>query len=336
MIEYKFFPLSLSGKDAFTEASREELRVLLALIEANGRAEDTNALAALASVSKARCSAALVLWEEAGVIKKAADSEHIPTITEEFEERFRIGEIQEESSLNVAKSIRDNNLHDLINECAAIMNRSSLTTSEVKNITALYEQYALSEEYILTLAAYIAESGRLTVTKLINKATDLATNEVETIEALKDYITKREADNRVEREFRKIFEIKGRSTSRKEKEYFKKWSSVYGYYTEIVGEAYQITLDNAQKKSPAYADKILTRWYETGCKTLSECISRYEADGIEIKEAAKKRKETASAVGASAKTKKEPERYGNFDVNDAFMKALDRSYGTSDKEKTDS
>lgn len=320
MNTYIYTPLSVSDKDAFSEASKEELRVLLALIECDGRFENIDTLAALARTSKARASSALVFWQEARVITAG---ESVPTITEEFEERLDAGKIREESSSAVAGSIRSEALADMISECAALMSRAALNTTEIKQLTALHEQYALSAEFIVTLAAYLSEKGKLTVTKLVNKAIKLTEREIETIETLEEYIAEKDGESEVEREFRRIFGIYGRALSPVEKECFKKWSSEYGYYTEIVQEAFSIAASYALRGLVKYVDKLLTRWYEAGCRTLAECKARYEADEAEMK--------SKNTFGTkSGNTKKSTERYGDFDAEQAFLKALERSYGSSE------
>ena len=319
ILSYICAPLKISDKEAFCEASREELRVLLALIEKNGMAFDMDEIASLSKTSKTRAASALVFWEEAGVIRKST-----PTITEEFEERLKLGEIREESAKDVAKHIRNSGLADMITECAALMKRSALNSAEIKQLTALNEQYALSEEFILTLAAYLSERGRLTVTKLVNKAIKLTEREIDNPKALEAYIIERESESEAEREFRKLFGIYGRAPSKTEKECFKKWSKDYGYFTEIVGEAYDIAVTNATRGHISYADKLLSRWFETGCRTLADCKLRYEAD-----EAEKKAKKQAEK---EPKLKKKTERYGDFDAEEAFLKALERSYGEDSKQ----
>ena len=207
----------------------------------------------------------------------------------------------------------------MISECATLMKRSAFSSAEIKDLTALYEQYGLSEEFIVTLAAYLAEQGRLTVTKLINRAIKLTERDIDNVKALEAYIVERESDSEAEREFRRLFGIYGRAPSKTEKECFKRWSKDYGYFTEIVGEAYDIAVTCATRGHLSYADKLLTRWYETGCRTLAQCRERYEADELEKK--AKKDSKKAK----SSENKKE--RYGDFDVEEAFLKALERSYG---------
>lgn len=320
MTEYIISPLHVTDKEAFFEASSEELRVLIALIEAGGKIENIKELSAVAKASVARTSSALIFWKEAGVIR---EGERVQTITEEFEERIEAGKIREVEAKEVAKSIRRANLADMISEVGVLMKREALNSGEIKDLTALYEQYGLSEEYIVTLAAYLAERGRLTITKLVNKAIRLTEREIDTPKALETYIIERESDSEAEREFRKLFGIYGRAPSKTEKECFKKWSKDYGYFTDVVGEAYDIAVTNATRGHVTYADKLLTRWYETGCRTLSDCKQRYADDEAE-------KKSQKQAKTGEKKTKKETERYGDFDTNEAFLKALERSYGSFD------
>ncbi len=324
MTEYDIFPLSVCDTDSFSEASKEELRVLLALIETSGRFSDTDELSRLSKTSKARCAAALVFWQEAKVIREPSDR---PKITDEFEERIKSGEIRETDAKEVAVSIKNAGLADMIAECASLMRRAALNSAEVKDLTALYEQYGLSEEYIVTLAAYIAEHGRLTVTKLINKAIRLTEREIDTPQALEAYIIERESDSEAEREFRKLFGIYGRAPSKTEKECFKKWSRDYGYFTEIVGEAYDIAVTSSTRGHLSYTDKLLTRWFEAGCRTLAECKEQYGKDEEE-----KRAKKAAESKEKKAQGKPAV-RYGNFDPDEAFLKALERSYGPSEAHK---
>ncbi len=329
MIDYSVLPLSLTGKEEFTEASREELRTLLALIESNGRYDSDENLAKRASVSKARALSALVFWEEAGVITPRAEGESSlenltrPTVTEEFEERIELGEISEESAVKVAKDIRDNDLKELLNECALIMDKPALSTAEAKQISAIYTQYALGEEYIITLAAYIAQKGKLTAQRLAIEAEKLVKRGIDCTEALEKYIMQKENESGAEWEFKHLLGIYNRNLSKSEQEYVNKWYYDFGYSAEVIGEAYDLTVVNTSKPSLPYMDKLLTHWKDSGCKTAEECRALTERERAEIK--------ATEATGEKSKRtstpKKQTPRYGDFDVNDAFKKALQRSYG---------
>ena len=70
---FSYTPLHVSDNPAFREASAEELRVLLFVIEAGGIA-DTERIARAAGVSAPRVSSSLTLWQEAGVITEVTDA----------------------------------------------------------------------------------------------------------------------------------------------------------------------------------------------------------------------------------------------------------------------
>ncbi len=319
MTEYKFNAAALTSSEAFTEASREELRVLLALIASSGRVESDDELAKAASVSRGRASASLVFWEDSGVI---AECDGIPTITEEFEERVELGKLNTGTAVSAAKSVRDNELAALISECATLMQRPALNTEEIKIINALYTEYALDEEYIITLAAYINDKGKLTATRLGTEAEKLVKRGIDTAEKLMEYIEEKASESSDEWEFRHLLGIYNRTLTKSEQDYVKKWYGDFGYSEDIIGEAYDITVRNTGKLSLPYMDTLLTSWQESECKTLEECRAAVEKD--RVARAVEEKQKTPPKMPRTPKT---TPRYGNFDPLEAFEAALKRSYG---------
>lgn len=309
--------LKILKDPAFLEASRDELRVLLALL-ANKKLS-TDEIAVICGISHARASSAVILWSELGVLNESTS----PSITEEFEERLSRGEIEEETSKKVAADIRDYGLKNVIDECARLMNKAVLSSSEIKKIAALRTQYALSDEYILVLAAHLSEKNKLTTPRLVDEALKLVGKEIDTVEALEAHIKICESENGIIRELKNVLSLGGRNLSPKEKELLTKWSKEYGYFTEIVTFAYNICVDNIHTVRLSYIDKVLTRWYESGCRTISEC--RAKSEEIKYDFSTKREKKNTPK-----KTAEKP-RYGDFDVKDAFQRALERSYGKEDK-----
>ena len=317
MAKYSLTSHKFSRVPAFYEASAEELRVLLSVIETEGEDIGREELSRKSGVAGARLAASLVFWTEAGIIKEDGKR----SVTEEFEERFDALELKEERSVEVAKTIRSDKLYDMFSEISALMNRPMLNNREIKELTALYKQYGLSEEYILAVAKLVESKGALTVTKIVNRAYKLYEKEIYTYEELEEYIKETESNSGVEFEFRKIFGITSRALTKSEKDYFRKWSREYGYYIDIVSEAFDIAASNADKNYVKYADKILSKWFEAGLRTLSECRAFYDRERAEIAEQRKKKKETAKSA-----QKKEPSRFGEFNIEESFRNALDRSY----------
>lgn len=312
---YEILPLDLEGKEAYLDASKEELRVLLALIELRGESFQIERLVSLCGITKARVLSAIVYWQEAGFIREHGKED---TITYEFEKRLKKGEIIDEGSLKTSRTIRNEKLAPLITECETIMGRS-MNSTETKEVIALHTQHGLSDEYIATLASYISKTVKLTPKTLVNKALKLVERDIDTVPLLTAYIEERESENESEFAFRRLFGIRDRALSKSEREYFARWAREYGYFTNIVGEAYDIAVMTTRKAPMEYVDKILKSWYDAGCRTLEDCRRKAELDKEERRAQSAKKKE--------GKGKPNKERYGNFDIDDAFAKALERSYG---------
>lgn len=317
---YKADLSGLCQNPAFTEASAEEMRVLLTLASLDGAPTEESDISRMAGVSAARCRAAIAFWEGAGVLSV----NRTPGIVEEFEERLVAGELDEEPIIEVAETIRDEQLASLIDECTALVGTPCLPPRDVNNIVYLVSQYGLTPEYIITLAAYMASKGELKIKRLCDKAIELQRKDIESVEALERFIDQKEKG--YEYEYRRIMGIYNRALSKDESECFRKWSCDFGYSAEIISEAYNIAVKYADvgKSYHTYMDSVLTNWYNAGCKTLNECLAHSESEKAKSKAQQTEKKYT--------KSKPEAPRYGNFDVNEAFLNAVERSFGEKDED----
>ncbi len=348
MSEFKLYKKSpAASAESFSEATAEELRVLVVLMESEGESLTYKEIAARASVSAARAKSATALWRADGVLDKApkvdvidvspatvaataitagnSTNKNNDNVKDEFAERFS-SDMYEERSVETAKTIRDGELAQLLEDCAMLLDKPALSTEEVKKITSVYSQLSLSAEYISTLALHLAQSGKLTAVNLAKRAEALAERGVDSLEALCLYIEDEKSENGTDKEFRRLFGIWNRKLSKAERDYFRKWSEDYGYSTEIVGEAYGImTANNASGGvSLKYIDTILTHWHEAGCKTVAQCRAEEERSRAE------KAEKNGGKIG-----RKKPEakpKFVDFDVEDAFQRALQRSYGNGEND----
>ena len=337
--EFKFTGKKLSETEEFFEASTQELRVLIALYELSGVCDEQQLLS-LAGISKSRLASALALWQELGIITEGRGESPAPAnkITEEFDTPESAGELYEETTIEVAENIRSKSLASLMDMCAAMMGKLMLSPTEVKRISGLCSQYALSEEYVATLAAHLAEKECLTVTRLVSRAIRLTEKDINTPLELEEYLSSIEREKTVFAALRKALGIYDRKLSKTEEGYFRKWSEEYGYGAEIVGEAYDITVMNTGKLSFPYMEILLADWHSNGCESITACRARYdETKRIRDEEYAAQKDAKKVAFGAT-KTVKKPSkpRYGDFDPEEAFKQALLRSFPIDDiNEETD-
>ena len=326
MTKYKIDIKGLSERECFADASKEELRVLLALLSENGNLSDTAALASLAKTSKARAMASVAFWQEAGVLSEIGTNATDENIYEEYESR----EEPEETALDIAKEIKKQDLASLLSECARLMGKPMLSTAEAKAIVSVYTKYALNEEFIITLAAFLKEKKKLSARRLALDTENLIKKGVSCLEELEIYLAKMANLSDAEWEYKRFFNIFDRPLSDDESERAEKWFCTYGYSAEIIGLAYSITTTNKGRLEIPYMDSIIAGWYNGGCKTIEDCKAQNEKFKEDWRTENLQKCDTSAPE--SKRKKKEKPRYGDFNVADAFSKALERSYGSSDDE----
>lgn len=300
---------TLFKSEEFLEASAEELRALVVLM-CRGVLEPKE-LSELASISTARAKSALALWEATGALTEP--------IEDVWQSRERPNEVSEQDRRIVAKTIRRESLASLLDACASLLNKPTLNDLEIKIITGLYSQYGINEEYIYTLLSDIcSRPTRPTVKKLESEAIRHISDGIDTVEALNEFFHHRDSVSESERIVRRALHI-GRALSPSEKKHAERWVMDYGYGEEMLLYAYDCATASTQNPTLKYLDAILTDWHAANVKTVSEASTYRESTKSEKKQAPKK--------------KKEAPRYGNFDPDEAFRLALERSYGTEEGEK---
>ena len=319
MTEYTF-KVNLDGitaLDCFREATKDELKVLLAIKSLEDESFSAESLADTLGVSAARVKAAITLFEESSILIKTDGI--LAEVEYEFEPKAN--KVVDEKKA-IARSIRENDLYDLNRDMEEILEKT-LAVREIERITSLYTQTGLSPEYILTLSAYLkTKRNPLTVEAIVREANKLIEKEIDTLEELEIFVKEKEAEIKGEMEMRRLLGIHSRALAPSERKFFKKWLHDFGYSAVIVGEAYDITVAATGKLSLSYMDSILAGWHESGCKTLDECRTR-----VNIRKQERAKKVNNSSQKSKKSTEAETPKYADFNSEDALMRALERSYG---------
>ncbi len=305
------------NSEAFQEASREELRVLVAVMERPYAFSDAAELAEAAGVSRARAASAIALFTEAGVFVREGDVEY------EFSAP-RDGE-GERTGKEVAEIIRNGKLAELYAELTDLMGRDAMTNgAENRGIASLVADHGLTADFILILATYIKSKGTLTVEKLISRAKKFGAMGIDSAEKLEEYIKSEEKNGSLEWEFRHTFRRYSKPPQEAELDIYRKWTEVYGFSSEIVKLALDINIRSKSDYSYSYMDTLLTRWHECGCRSLEECRAQSESDRARI---AEEMRTERSPRRPEAKAGAQAPRFGDFDPEEALARAIDRSYG---------
>ncbi len=319
MTEYTF-KVNLKGicdLDCFKEATKDEVKVLLAIASLGGECASVDNIAAMCGVSAARVMATVALFEESGVLVKRGDD-----FLAEVEFEFNSKENGKAKTKEIAASIRENDLYEMNREMERILEKT-LETREIERITSLYTKNGLSVEYILMLSAHLKDKRqKLTVEYIVREATKLAAKDIDNLEALEVYIKEKNAEVAGEMEMRRLFGIYGRTLTKTERDHFSRWLSEFGYSSVIIGEAYDISVNATGKLSLPYIDSILSTWHTAGCKNLDECRAMANSKKHE-----KSKKANNSSHNKKKTVEAESPKYTDFNSEDALMRALERSYG---------
>ncbi len=301
----------LAGKIALREASADDLRVLLAFLE-----RGAEHLSRDAGVSPARAEAALDYWREAGILSEGAGE------TEETAEPKRplrlSDELKPATGEENVRIIRRRNLSDAIDEAQRILGKT-FNTSEIAIVAGLSEQLELEPAYLVTLISWCRNRGKTSLRYVERTAFSLVSEGVETLPQLEAYISRREAAASGIGQIRKLFGIGERALSKDEEKRFTRWIADEKFSLDVIGFAYDETVNKTGKASSAYADKLLKVWREAGVSGSVEEIERY----IE-------RERAERAVAGKGKTPKHDPIPQTYDSGDFFARALERSYNKKD------
>ncbi len=270
---------------ALAKASAKELKVLLALAAYREYAVDFEAhtaeIAAVCGVSEKDILRAVDFWRGAGVIE-AADSENEPEAVEAEAEAapktaLSYDEIPNYTGEQLGALIdSDAKLKKLIDECQKLAGKL-FNPLEVSKVVALSDYLRLENEHILMLFGYCRAQGKTSVHYIEKTAFNLYNEGVDTLAKLEEYIKLKEERETLENKLRTLFGAGGRTFTPREKKHIKRWSEEWNFPYEMIERAYEITVDNTEKLSFPYLNKILSNWYDSGYKTLED-IDRAEEE----------------------------------------------------------
>ncbi|MBO5789511.1 MAG: DnaD domain protein [Clostridia bacterium] len=308
---------NLPNSPFLMEASAEDLRVLLVIVAGQSTA-DIKALAQASGCSQARVKGAIAYWEECGVLVEGEPTETPAPATPQKKGMLSSRDLAPRGEDENAAYITAHDMGELIDECQRLMGRL-FNPTEIAVIVGLHEQLHLDFSYIMTLVSYCARRGKLTLRYVERMAVGLYDDGIDTTEALDQHLKRLEMASSSEGKLRRLFGIGERSLSKTEQACFVRWICDFGFDMDIIGLAYDMTVDTHQKALVKYADAILKRWYDAGCRTLAQVeeLLRRETE------------QKAKTYTAKSKQKKVEEESceSSFCTDDFFARALERSYG---------
>jgi DnaD/phage-associated family protein len=307
--------------EMISRAGAADLRVLLGLCAVRGET-DAQGLAARIGHSEDEVRESLSFWRGAGIIECCEGKAVSAVVKKSENEPKSIGETEAQKPVKLKSadelpkytsdelsSILETRKETamLIDECQNIMGKV-FNVREINVLIGLLDYLDLDCEYIMMLLTYCVSIGKKTLHYAEKTAFALYDMGITTEAQLSEELKRRENFSAVEGQIRSMFGIGERAFTSKEKKFISSWLNDMGYSTEIIGKAYEVTVDATGKGSFAYANAILERWNAEGLRTL---------DAIENSD--KNQKSSTPAMGS-------------FDTDSFFEAAVRRSLGETGEE----
>lgn len=305
----------LFGTPELTEATAEDLRVLVCMVA--DPSLEGQALAKAAACSLPRVRAAVAYWQGTGILTEGAAP--LPAAEPKPTPLASARELAPSTEAEDAAYIEQEKKHGLVDECQRILGRI-FNPTEMAVVVGLSQQLGLDDAYILTLCSYCKSRGKDTLRYIERTAFGLFDQGIDTAEALEAHIKGLERAHTLEGALRRLLGAHDRKLTKTEEACLYRWANEFGYGEPVIGLAYDITVDTKQKVSVRYMDAILTRWHGAGCATLAQV-----EDLLEREQAA--RSVTRKQPPAPSRRDGRDTEGGSFDTDNFFAKALERSYG---------
>lgn len=187
----------------------------------------------------------------------------------------------------------------------------TLSSTEVSRILEFHDTFGFSSDLIEYLIEYCVSKGRKSMRYIESVALGWYEEGITRVSQAKQQVT---TYNKAYFSILKAFGITNRNPVDAEITYMNQWMKKYGFSTELIVEACSRTMAAIHQPSFEYADKILSRWKESGVKTLSDL------PGLDEKHrTSRPRQEAASAAKTAA-----PNRFRNFRERDYNFEELQK------------
>ena len=306
--------LPASVIDHIDKASSRDVKVLISVLSRAGGETDLQPIAGELGLDLSELIASLDFWQKTGVIaiseelkatdsiKNAKEPQAKPKKTKALRKTDEIPRYTTEELSEILAS-REETSH-LIHECQQRFGKM-FNTHEINILLGLVDYLALGWDYVLELLEFCARNGKHSMNYVERTAFGLFESGIDTVAALKIYIEETETLKSKEGFVRKLFGMKSRALTAKEKKCIAAWFGKYGYGEDVINKAYELTVSATNEPSVPYANAIIERWFSEGMKTVED-----------IDNAMAQREQNAEKKSED----------GSFDTDDFFEAALKRSY----------
>ena len=169
----------------------------------------------------------------------------------------------------------DDTIAFLLREAQMVIGKP-LTPVATDTVTALYSYYGMNPEVLLMLLQYCISQKRDNMRYIEKVAANWIEMGIDTSEKAEREILAAVERAGQEAAFRRVLGINDRALISSEREYISAWKE-QGISTELVGLAYERTIEQKGKLSLPYINGILQNWKQKGISTPAQAMQEMRA-----------------------------------------------------------
>ncbi len=195
-------------------------------------------------------------------------------------------------------------LAGIMDACQQIVGRI-FTPNEVQSVVAIYDYLGLCDDgYIVTLYQFCKKNGKTSPRYIEKTAISLFDQGIVSTSLLNDYIKKKEDLDDMTSKVRSLIGAVSRKLTPKETKCIECWCDEWGFSFDVISRAYEVTVDKIGEYKMPYMNRVLENWHNAGLVTIEDVDASLES---------------------YQKKKSEPSASEDFEVNEYFEAALERS-----------
>lgn len=264
-------------------ATGDQLKVLLYILRCSGRICSEEEIALNTGVSIQTVEDAVLFWQQVNVLSSgvhtAISADIHPVATPKLPETAKsVQETAEEEKVKIAPRQKQNltpsEISRMLSDSADIAELFKISEAALgtlnhtmqNSLIWMYNYLGLKKEVIITLIYYCIQIEKTNSGYIEKIACNWAENDINTLTAAQNEVERLSQHNDFAGKIVKIFEMIRRPTP-KQNEFIEQWKNA-GYSLEMIEFAYQKTIEQINKLSFDYINKILLTWQENGYTTV--------------------------------------------------------------------
>jgi len=248
-------------------ASGDNLKVLLYCLRHSGTALSEGEISRATGVAAENVNASFEFWKQRGLFDNAEITK-IESLADKAVKKVNLERDPQFSPAEISDTVKNSKDVEYLFKRAEELYGRPLKNHEQQSLAVIIEDAGMKPAIALMLMEYCFSIGKSTPAFIRKMAKDWVEREINSLETAEVEITASREYYSEEGEIKRLLKVK--DISDKDKQIIKKWLNQYSFDSEIIYQAYQITLEKIKKLEYTYMDTILTGWHKNGVKAVSD------------------------------------------------------------------